>query len=56
LPFADTAYDNDFAFKNAAKEIFGNTVYSKNDWSFFRGCNDDKCQFILFFLAFLKLL
>jgi MFS family permease len=31
LPFIDTVYDSDIAFKNDLKEALGNKVYSKND-------------------------
>jgi MFS family permease len=31
LPFIDTVYESDIAFKNDLKEALGNKVYSKND-------------------------
>ena len=49
LPLVDLAYDKDFAFKNAAKEVLGNTVYSKNDWSFLEAATTINANLFCFF-------
>jgi MFS family permease len=47
LPLADIAYDNDVAFKNAAKEALGNKVYAKNDGAILEAATTINANLIL---------
>ena len=47
LPLADTLFDNDVAFKNAAKDALGSKIYAKNDGTILEAATTINANLIL---------